>query len=185
MSDPTPQRKRKRGRETAGDMVRSLGVVMVLVLIVFWLAQPPDSDKAEIRVVDPAVDIRSFTAVVASAPVPGTLPAQWRPTVARFDAQPDRLRIGYNTPANQYAEYFASTGRAAEFLVEATGQGAASGTVDIAGVTWQQVRDADGSLSIYRTVGSLTVVLGSLRSTASLDELRVLAGSLVPVTPRG
>lgn len=184
MSESPPTRKRKRGRETAGDMVRSLGVVMVLVLVVFWLAQPPDSDKAAIRVIDPAGEIRSFTAVVATAPVPGTLPAAWRPTVARFDAQPDRLRIGYNTPGNQYAEYFASTGRAAEFLVEATGQGVASGTVDIAGSTWQQVRDDDGSLSIYRTAGGLTVVLGSLRSTASLDELRVLAGSLVTVTAR-
>lgn len=180
-----PPPKRKRGRETAGDMVRSLGLVLVLVFGVYFLAQAPDSDKREIRPIDPAVEIRSFTRAVPTALVPGMLPERWRPTVAAYDPEPDRLRVGYNTPSNQYAEYSASTGSSADFLVEATGTGAsASETVDIDGVVWQQVRDDGGSLSIYRTVGGLTLVLGSTRSTTTLDELRVLAGSLTTVTAR-
>lgn len=172
--------KQKRGRETVGDMIRSLGVVMVLVVAFFVFAQPQPSDKKEIRVIDPAVEIRSFTRAVPGGLVPGTLPAEWKPTVAVFEPSRNALRVGYNTPQRQYAEFFASPGPAAAFLAEAAGRDVEEiGPVQVGAVSWTQVRDADGSLSLHRTADGLTVVVGSLRSSASLDELRVLAGSLV------
>jgi hypothetical protein len=172
--------KNKRGRETVGDMVRSLGIVLGIVVVAYWLAQPPDSDKKEYRQVDPAVEIRSFVRAQPGAPVPGTLPAQWVPTVAVYKASPDNLRVGYYLPdRDAYAEYFASAGSAQDFLREAAGEELEElDPVQVGAVTWQQVRDEDGSLSLHRTVGGLTVVVGSLRSTVGLDELRVLAGSL-------
>lgn len=184
MSSPESPAK-KRGRETAADMVRSLGIVMVLVLLAYWLAQPPESDKAVIRVIDPAVEIMSFTRAVPEAVVPGTLPAQWRPTVAAYDSSPDRLRIGYNTPTKEYAEYFASAGDREDFLLEAAGRTTEKGTVVVSGTTWQQLDNSEGVVSLVRTAGPLTVVVGGIRSTTTLDELRVLAASLTARTPRG
>jgi hypothetical protein len=169
---------RKRGRETAADMVRSLAVVMVLVLGAFWLAQPPDSDKQEIRVIDPQSEVQSYLRAVPQGKVPGNLPAQWRPTVAVYEPDPHRLRIGYNTPRGEYAEYWASAGDADAFLAEATGRGERLDPVDVAGAQWQQVRDEDGSLSISRGAEGTMIVVGGLRATATLDELRVLAASI-------
>ena len=49
------------------------------------------------------------------------------------------------------------------------------GTVDVGGQPWEQVRNGEGVLSLVRTAGRATVVVGG---GAGLDELRTLAGSL-------
>ena len=171
--------KKPRGRETAGDMVRSLGLVLVGVLAIWFLAQPPDSDEQRIRVVDPAPAYSAFAADVPQVPVPGFLPAQWRPTSASVTSSPTALRVGYVTPSEQYAEYSASTGPREDFVEEFTGSDARRlDEVQVAGGTWEQYEDEDGSLSLVRSYGSATVVLGSKRASASLAELRTLAESL-------
>lgn len=172
------ERKKARRGGSAGDMVRSLGLVLAGVVVVFFFAQPPDSDEARVRVIDPSGDVRAFRADAPAAATPSALPDGWRPTVSRIGGPPRDLRIGYNTPANQYAEYAASTAPNAEVVSALTGAGAPLEPVDVAGTTWQQYREADGSLSLVRAYGPVTVVVGTLRSTASLSELQVLAGSL-------
>jgi hypothetical protein len=168
--------KKKRGRESAGDMVRSLGLVLAGVVVIWFFAQPPDSDEQALRTVDPAGDIAAFSADAPGAPVPGALPARWRPTSSARTADPRTLRVGYVTPAEQYAEYAASTAPGA--LAELTGQGERLEPVGVDGVPWERYRDEDGSESLVRTYGPVTVVVGTTRSTASPDELRVLVRSL-------
>ena len=170
--------KRTRGRETAADMIRSLGIVMLIVVALWFLAQPPDSDEATIRVVDPTSDVTAWTSAVPGAPVPTGLPQQWRPTSASYERGPDRLRIGHVTPSDQYAEFAASTGVAAEVVAELTGRAPRTGTVDVEGVAWDAYTEADGSLSLVRAFGDVTVVVGTLRATASAEELSVLAASV-------
>ena len=46
------------------------------------------------------------------------------------------------------------------------------------GVEWEQRVEADGSRSLISSYGPVTVVVGTTRATASLQELRVLLGSL-------
>ena len=169
--------KKKRGRETAADMLRSLGVVMVLVLTMWFLAQPPDSDEQELRTVDPSPDVAAFTADVPSAPVPTGLPEQWRPTSSTLGA--DNLRIGWVTPGGEYAEYAASTSPSEEVLLDLTGDRAERiEPLQVDGQSWEQYREADGSLSLVRSYGPTLVVVGSKRASADLAELEVLAGSL-------
>ena len=169
--------KKKRGRETAGDMLRSLGVIMVLVLLMWFLAQPPDSDEQPLRTVDPSADVAAFTADVPTAPVPAGLPEQWRSTSSTLGA--DSLRIGYVTPAGEYAEYAASTAPADEAVRDLTGTKAERlEPVQVAGRSWEQYRETDGSVSLVRADGPTLVVIGTKRATAELGELEVLAGSL-------
>ena len=169
--------RKKRGRETAGDMLRSLGVVLVLVVLMWFLAQPPDSDEQALREVDPAADVASFTADVPAAPVPEGLPEAWRATSSTLSAE--ALRIGYVTPEEQYAEYAASTAPEQEFVDEIAGRRATRlEPREVDGQQWQQYRDRDGSLSLVRSYGSVVVVLGSSRASSSLTELEELAGSL-------
>ena len=169
--------RKKRGRETAGDMFRSLGVVMVLVVLMWFLAQPPDSDEQGVRVVDPASDVAAFTTDVPTAPVPGGLPDSWRATSSTLGQ--DGLRIGYVTPGGEYAEYAASTAPAADFVPDVAGVKARRlAPREVDGQTWEQYRDGDGSLSLVRAYGEVTVVVGSSRASSTLAELEELAGSL-------
>lgn len=173
-----PEKKRSRGRETATDMVRSLGLVLAGVVAVFYFAQPPASDSARIRPVEPAGDVSAFRADVPGAPVPAALPAGWTSTVSALTGAPRALRIGYNTPTGTYAEFAASTGPSAQLVQDLTGRGRSLGPVDVAGAPWERYVDADGSLSLVRAYGPVTVVVGTLRATAPESELAVLARSL-------
>jgi Protein of unknown function (DUF4245) len=173
---PAPVKK-KRGRETAGDMLRSLGVVMVLVLMMWFLAQPPDGDEQQLRTVDPSGDVAAFQADAPSVPAPAGLPEQWRSTSSTLT--PDGLRIGWVTPDGEYAEYAASTLPVDEALRDLVGAKAERvGPREVDGQAWEQHREADGSVSLVRSYGSTLVVVGTKRTTADVAELEVLAGSL-------
>lgn len=169
--------KGKRGRESAGDMVRSLGLVLIIVGVVFFLAQPPHSDAKKIRVIDPSSDVQAFSAAVPGGAVPHVLPAGWRSTVSTYDRDTGVLRIGWVTPKGAYAEYAASGRPGAAFVPDLTGRAPRGRSVDINGALWTEYR-ADAATSLVRTYGTSVVVLGTLRDTASLDELRVLAAAL-------
>src|SRR4051794_31330531 len=130
--------KRERGRESAADMVRSLGLVLLIVGFVFFFARPPHSDAKRIRVVDPASDVAAFASSAPAGVAPKTMPAGWLSTVS--DYEDGILRVGWNTPNKQYAEYAASTQPSVTFVADFTDHASRVGTVDVYGVTWQEYR---------------------------------------------
>ena len=179
-AQPAPPAKRKRGLESLADMVRSLGVVMIIVFGLFFFALPPSSDRKAERDVNPAADVRSFTQVVPAAVVPGGLPSGWRSTVAAYDSEPNRLRIGYLTAANHYIEYAAVEGPSVTFVADLTDKAGPLRTVDIGGQPWSLVQDSTNRQSLVRQIGPVTVVVGTLRNNSTLDELRTLVTALRP-----
>lgn len=180
MATETPARaapKRKRGRETVGDMVRSLGLVLLIVLPLWFLAQPPASDEAEVRAQDTVSPIADLQRQSPGIPVPGPLPEGWVANAVVADQ--DGLRIGWNTPTGGYLEYAASLG-AAEFLPTTTGNGAQVGTVQVGGVTWQQYQNDDDATTLVREVGSRTVTVGGVREDTTLAEIETVAETVSP-----
>ena len=169
-------KKRKRGRETALDMVRSLGLVILVIVPVWLLARAPAGDEKEIRVVDPTQAVSAFSTDVPGVPVPGGLPSGWQATVATYDGAARSLRVGWVTPEEQYAEYAA--GAAPGLLDSLVGDAEVLEPLTVDGVTWEQRRDADGSLSLSRSYDGVTVVVGTSRATATQAELEVLLRSL-------
>jgi hypothetical protein len=158
-------------------MIRSLGLVLVIVLVVFFLARPPGRDEQAIRVVDPTGDVKAFSSAVPGGAVPHTLPVGWRATVSDYDPETGLLRIGWVTPSDEYAEYAAHPRPEATFVKDITGEAPKVGTVQIDGATWDHYRREDAN-SLIRSFGTTLVVLGTKRDSASLEELRVLAGAL-------
>ncbi|MBK5305947.1 MAG: DUF4245 domain-containing protein [Frankiaceae bacterium] len=171
--------KKQRGRESAGDMVRSLGLVLLMVGAVFFFARAPSSDEKSIRVVDSTDAIQAFATAVPGSVVPRDLPRGWRTTVSEYDARSGLLRVGWVTPKGEYAEYAAASKPTETFLTDITAGAPRAGTVDIEGSAWTEYRQ-DKAISLVRSYGATTVVLGTLRDTADLAELRVLAGRLAP-----
>ena len=181
MSDPVSTRfpapagaRKKPGRETAADMVRSLGVVLAGVLVVWYLAQPPSSDEQAIRVVDPSADVVQLQAAAPGVPVPRGLPSTWRATSSTLEGS--ALRIGWVTPIGEYAEY--ATADRPEFVADITGQGREVGSVEVGGVRWQQYADDADHTTLVRAVTGRSVAVGGLRETTTLDELRTLAAAV-------
>jgi hypothetical protein len=144
----------------------------------WFFAQPPESDEAAIRPVDPTAELNAFATAVPGAPVLGALPDGWRATSSRLGRGPDRLNIGHVTPSVEYAEYVLTTAPRADALVELVGRSVPAGTVEVRGQTWERYDEADGSTSLVRTFGEVTVVVGTVRATASDEELLVLAGAV-------
>lgn len=166
-----PTAKKKRGRETALDMVRSLAVVFLLVIPLWFFGQSSPDDSKKIRPVDPAGALRAF-AVDTGGPVPST-PAGWTVNVRSYED--GVVRVGY-VVGEHYLEFSGARGRT--FLDAATGKAKPGSSVNVAGVTWREYRSADGHESLVHTVGNVTVLVGGIREDASLDELKMLAATV-------
>ena len=169
---------RRRGRETAADMVRSLLVVLVLVLIVVALNIQPEPEN-EVRRFDYSVALEQAR---ASAPydvlAPVGLPSDWRATSARTRSNGDLItwHIGFVTPEDNYAAVEQSDGDPENVLAELVGGGDAAGRVRIDGAMWRRIEGgehADRAL-VLDAEPVTTVVLGG----ASWRELRTLAAAL-------
>ena len=157
-------------------MVRSLGLVLAIVFVIYLLAGTPKSNEKSIRVIDPSADVSAFAEVAPGVPVPGLLPG-WRATVSDYTRAGKVLRVGWVTPAGEYAEYAATTTPTADFLREMTDDAAAQGTVDVGGVRWARYVKGD-EISLVRSVAGAMVIVGTRRESTTFDELRVLAAAL-------
>jgi hypothetical protein len=177
-----PPQARRRGRQTAFDMVRSLGLVLLFVavlLAVTWRAKPDP-----VRVVD-------YKAATASArlqidwPVlsPTGLPDAWRATSARIDLGADdaiEWYVGMVTPSDQFASVAQSDVKGGtalrKYIADRTEGAVESGTSTVAGTSWRRfVSDDQTTRSLVRSDKGVTIVV---TGTTGWDELSTFVGSL-------
>jgi hypothetical protein len=171
MTAPAPTGRRKRGRETALDMVRSLAVVFLLVLPMWYFGQSSPGDSKRIRPVDPAPALAAYRADTGG-PVPHT-PKGWVVNVARYDA--GVVRVGF-VVGDHYTEF--SAGSAPTFLETAAGKGSVLGTVHVGGQVWQRYASTDGHESLLRMAGGTRLLVGGIREDVSLEQLETLAATV-------
>ena len=158
-------------------MVRSLALVLVPVVVIWFFAQPgPDAERT-IRPVDQSGDVAAWQSTASPGPVPRP-PEAWTATVSQLLPQPTGLRLGWNTEDGRYAEFAATTGPAGPFVEDLVGTAPEEDRLEIAGASWRRFVDADGSVSLVRAFGSTTVVVGTERATAPEDELVELAATV-------
>lgn len=191
MGDHGGVARRRRGTETAADMVRSLGLVLgfVLVLLLIGPARqlilPTGSNATSIKTVDTAGAIAAARSS-AGYPLlaPSGLPPSWRPTSARngggsaLGGSGTTLHLGYVTPRRQYLDFEESDapGFVSDQLSGGGGKTPQSlAPVEIDGTRWQQWRTATGQLALSQTAGRRSVVI---TGSAGLDELRTFAAAL-------
>lgn len=189
MTAPDPQVPRPTGRpnarlrQTVGDMVRSLVVVLAVVGVILLVTWRPQPDP--VRSIDPASALASAQAAV-EYPIayPAELPSGWRPTSARFEVTPGSApdpawQIGYVTPADAYAQIGQSATLNPDFIAEQTGGGTPTGrTEDIDRLTWQWFDDGEATEALVTIVDGVTVVVSG---TAGRSELITLARALPPL----
>jgi hypothetical protein len=172
----------KRVAATVWDMVRSLGVMAVVVALTLvfvpGLLHPNKSQRF------PAVtysdDTEGFHQVTGQrALVPTGLAKLWYANSASLShsGAHAHLHIGWVTPTNAYAALEESNDRSAPFIVAILGQRGATvaGTQDVNGVAWDRRVSARGENSLTRKIGAITVVITGSATTAQQE---ALAGSL-------
>ena len=172
-------------RQTVGDMIRSMAVVLALVFVMVLLAWRPAPDA--ITVVDPGPAIARAVADGAfSVSAPTDLDEAWRATSARWERTAESgdaavLHLGYVTPADAYAQVTQSTAGTQRYLDEQTDRGQPAGEQVVGGEPWQRYETADRRSLVSVDGASVTVVSGS----ADWDEIAALAGSLAPAATAG
>src|SRR4051794_27989587 len=169
---------KKRGTELISDMVLSLAAVIV-VIVPLWLLIPHHT-KQHVTVVD-YKPVLSESRRVSPVPLlaPAGLPAAWRATSVSTTGghgTPYRFHLGFLTPSNQYAAAEQSDGSRAALLTSVAGKKAQQlPPVRVGSATWDQVKGANGRLSLVAPAGRTAVVV---TGTAGLPELATLAASL-------
>jgi uncharacterized protein DUF4245 len=169
---------RPRGFETAGDMVRSLAVVLVLVAVVIFLTVRPHPRSTVHRI--------DYTEALAQARdqasydvlAPTGLSRAWRATSARTDRDDSAVtwHLGFVTPHDDYAAVEQGDGDPESFVASFAEHGKRAGRVDVGGAVWRRVDGGDPERHALVLEGDAvtTVVAGG----ASWQELRTLAAAL-------
>ena len=178
MTRPLTSTERQRLR-TPAYLLRALLPLLVLVvlLVVFTWPRAPHSDGIHVIDTGPAISAArgqlGFPIVV-----PVGLSDRWRPTSTQLQpagpASGASFRIGYVTPAGQYAELLEGDD-APDAVAAQYGPLAAAGTVSIDGTSWDRYRTGDGHSLLRLTTSKRTTIVSG---TAQQDELTQLAGSL-------
>jgi hypothetical protein len=172
------------------DMVRSLGLVALVLVVWMWLVHPRTPDA--INEVDwwPAAQSASAAADYEVIAPPESF--GWPATSARVEPQPDGTtawRVGFYTPAEEYAALLQrgvfpeqAQGAVDDWVATETRDGLAGEVVTIAGREWvrlEGVPTPDERRSLVAVeAGTVTIVTGS----APWSELEELAATLRPVS---
>lgn len=164
---------RSRGRKTALDMVRSLGVLLAVVLpaVALWALLGSD-EPTPVPEVDPAPSIRA-----AEASAPFTVlavrqtPSDWKATSAVFtgpgegEVSPSTLRVGYLTGSPgepEFLGYRQTNEPRATAVEQVTGGSSAVAERTVAGAPWTVYETPRGEAAWVRTEpDSLLIVTGS------------------------
>jgi Protein of unknown function (DUF4245) len=173
-----------RVKKSFADMVRSLGLMAVIVAAMLFIGArylifPGSADRM------PATDysgvVQGFhTKTNLRALVPTAVPAAWRANAARLIYPTSgvvQMHIGWSLPHSRYAGLDEATRHPNVVVADVLGRrgAAVTGTTTIAGATWQQRVSDLGEEALTRQVGAVTVVV---TGNATDAELRLLAASL-------
>ncbi|MGW7354526.1 DUF4245 domain-containing protein [Streptomyces sp. NPDC054784] len=169
---------KKRGTQTARDMVLSL-VVITLFAGLIYLFVPHDEDKDPVKTVGYGIEV-STARRAAPYPVaaPEGLSDEWRATSVRYEGSGDHgaaWHLGFLAPGEEYAAVEQSDAPAGPFVRSVT-QGArkTAKTERVGGEEWTRYEGGKYDALVRTESGATTVVTG----TAPLDRLTELAAAL-------
>lgn len=176
--ESAPPARRARGRESVGDMVRSMSLVLVVVAAVFLLTLR-DEPRQTVHRVDYSEQLQEARQVASyDVLAPVGLGDGWKATSVRADnvGGATTWHIGFVTPDEHYAAVEQSGGPVTAFLDGFVEGATRSGRVSVSGASWQQLAGGapEPRALVLRGSGVTTLVTGS----ASFAELRQLASAL-------
>ena len=177
-TEPRPTgRRNARLRQSVGDMVRSLVVVLAVVAALLLVTYRPQPDP--VRQVDPAPMLALARAqaafpVLAPVGIAGLRPTSVRWEVTEQSRPEPAWHIGYVTEATEYVQVGQSASTSAEYVADQTANGQRAGTRSINGEEWLEYV-APERTSLVRTSPSGTTVVSG---TVGISELEAVVRAL-------
>ncbi len=173
---------RTRGRETVGDAVRSLVVLLgvIAAVVAAFTVMRPDARSPDPVDYGSALDhVRGEYAYPVLAPDP--VPDGWRATSVEHSSLPtgDRWRLGFLTGDGGFVGLEQSDGEIESYLADRLAEFGEDGASEIAGATWERrVEQGDRTDRALVRVdgGAVTIVLG----TEPYDVLEAFVATLSP-----
>jgi hypothetical protein len=180
---------KKRGRETARDMIFSMGAVLLTVLIIMGITYRSHAQKMPAANFKQAQELavgQGSWPILVPGNTSGGIPKGYQLTQARFEAESygkpgtSRWYLGYKTSAGDYVSLWQSDGNRKQIITAAANNGPCSGQMKIAGEIWQMCAQKKPlSRVLYRSLGPSTAVVSG---TAAFTELATFVAQLVPLT---
>lgn len=155
-----------------GDILRSMVVITLIILALWGFGKLFTSDSEE-----PVVKSIDFAQVVSQARLaakfdllaPSTLPAGWRATSARFDAQ-SSWHLGVLTADDEYLgieQLKVSADRAVDRFAEGS---KSAGTAEVDGVTWTVRKGPKKYWTYVREADGMAILINGTTSRAELED---------------
>ena len=173
---------KQRGFETVGDMVRSIGLVLVAVAVAFAIGLWPKT--AAVKVVEYGPVVEQARAVAPyELLAPTGLPTSWKATSMRYEpaagnsARPvTTWHLGFVTAKDKYAAVEQTNGALDDVLKASLGAAHTDGSTQIAGKSWDRLESDNGKRrALLQVSGQVSV---AVQGSASWQELEQLAGAL-------
>ena len=169
-----------RGRETVGDAVRSLAVmlgVIAAVVVAFTVMRPDPQPPGPVDYGAVLEHVRDEYAYPVLAPDP--VPDGWRATSVDHASGPtgDRWRLGFLTADDGFVGLEQSDGEIESYVAERLAEFTDDGTSQVTGTTWERrigPGDQPDRALVRVDDGSVTIVMG----TEPYDVLESFVASL-------
>jgi len=170
--------KPKSAKDTMFDMVRSLGLIAVILavtlLFVPGLLHPSKSQRVQpVDYSDVVIGFKQVTGQLAYAPT--NLPTTWKATSRSLTHKGSyaHMHVGFVAPDNNYAGLDEATGDPTTFVQSILGHRGLTqtATTTINGSTWSERTSQRGETSLVRTTKGLTVVITGSTNPANQQAL--------------
>ena len=181
---------RSRARQVGMDMIRSMGLVAVVLGLWLWFSHPRTPDA--IRTVEWYPTAQSASKVSSYQVLAPPESFGWPATSARVEPLADGTivwRAGFYTPGEEYAGLLQrgvfpeqAQGSLDEWVAEETRDGEEAGTVSIDGRDWTRLEGDPTPVERRSLVSVAEGTVSVVTCSAPWSEIEQLAGSLEPVT---
>ncbi|MFJ4778639.1 DUF4245 domain-containing protein [Streptomyces sp. NPDC088762] len=165
-----------KGKQTVWDMVRSLGLIGILVAGIYFFI-PHDDQADPTQTVDYRVEtLTARRAAPYPVAAPVGLPAQWRATSVTYERKnANAWHLGFLDPGRQYVAVEQSTDTSGKYLGNVTQHAKPTGqTQQVGDVVWERWDGEKYDALVRQEQGHVTVVTG----TASFEQLGAMAAAL-------
>jgi len=175
---PVPTgRPNARLRQSIGDMIRSMVVVLVVVgalLAVTWRPQPDAVKVVDIQQVLTVAQMQAAFEPRVPTGISGLQPTsvRWEPTAASGDTPV--WHVGYVVDGRDYLQVSQSQVGDSNYLAEQTAGGEPGGNVMVQGAPWT-VWTSPERVSLVQQAGGVTTIVSG---TVDVSQLEVVARSL-------
>jgi len=177
-----------RLRMTVRDMILSMTLIVLPILAVIWL-MPATAPKSPVAAVTGSEYQSMLTAARSALPFtalsPTGLSTAWELTSDEYQPEGETAadwHLGYQTPSGKYAVFEQTTETVAEFLSSQSSDAVQSGSVQVAGNTWQRYAGTSPAalttLLIRQETSKVGPAIEVVAGSAPLSELETLASSL-------